>query len=302
VEILLIDAGSSDATVAIAEKLGVDRILPNPLITGEAGKSVGVKAAQGEFVLLLDSDNIITEPDWLARMMEPFESDHVSGSQPIRFSVPAHAGLINRWHALLGAADPVAFYVGNYDHQSVLSGRWTDMPHRCIKHQRWAEVALDPGFVPTMGANGFMWRKSRIPVELLGDYFFDIDAVAVAVRSGHDTFALVDVGIEHHFCDDTRGFWRKTKRRIDDFLFFRSRGVRSYEWEGLGRKGIARFILSTVLIAPVVLDAFKGFRRVPDRAWAFHPLACWITLFVYSRGLVLGAARPRMMDRRGWRQ
>lgn len=302
VEIVLIDAGSTDATLSIAQELGVDRVLPNPLVTGEAGKSVGIKAARGDFILLLDSDNIITEADWLSRMLEPFETEGVSGSQPIRFSVPADSTAINRWHALLGAADPVAFYVGNYDHESVLSGRWTGMPHRSVQHAGWTEVALHPDRVPTLGANGFIWRRSRIPTEALGDYFFDIDAVAVAARDGDRTFALVDAGIEHHFCDDARGFWRKTQRRIDDFLFFRRQGDRAYDWGGPGRRGIVRFVLSTVLVVPVVLDAAKGFRRAPDAAWAFHPVACWITLIVYARGALRGVLRPRMMDRRGWRQ
>lgn len=54
-EIVIADAGSSDATVEIAKRKGVDRIVSNPLKTGEAGKAVGIQAAQGEFIALVDS-------------------------------------------------------------------------------------------------------------------------------------------------------------------------------------------------------------------------------------------------------
>ena len=42
VEILLVDAGSTDRTLELAEAHGVDRVLANPLRTGEAGKAVGL--------------------------------------------------------------------------------------------------------------------------------------------------------------------------------------------------------------------------------------------------------------------
>ena len=46
VEIIIVDAGSTDRTLEIAGRFGVDRILENPLNTGEAGKAVGFRAAR----------------------------------------------------------------------------------------------------------------------------------------------------------------------------------------------------------------------------------------------------------------
>ena len=50
-EIVVADAGSSDATVEIARSAGVDKIVNNELKTGEAGKSEGIKAATGLLLL-----------------------------------------------------------------------------------------------------------------------------------------------------------------------------------------------------------------------------------------------------------
>jgi len=62
VEIIIADGGSTDSTLEIAGKY-TEKIYPNPLKTGEAGKAVGVKHAGGEIIALIDSDNILPERD-----------------------------------------------------------------------------------------------------------------------------------------------------------------------------------------------------------------------------------------------
>ena len=71
-EIVMADAGSSDNTREIARACGVDKIVENPLKTGEAGKTAGIHAASGALIALVDSDNILPDPDWLTRMTAPF--------------------------------------------------------------------------------------------------------------------------------------------------------------------------------------------------------------------------------------
>jgi len=58
IEIIIADGGSTDSTLEIAQKY-TDRIYPNPLKTGEAGKAAGVKHAKNEIIALIDSDNIL---------------------------------------------------------------------------------------------------------------------------------------------------------------------------------------------------------------------------------------------------
>ncbi|MBU3967076.1 MAG: glycosyltransferase [Euryarchaeota archaeon] len=67
IEIIIADGDSTDSTLEIARKY-TDKIYPNPLKTGEAGKAVGIKHSKGEIIALIDSDNILPTEDWLSRM------------------------------------------------------------------------------------------------------------------------------------------------------------------------------------------------------------------------------------------
>lgn len=304
VELIVADAGSTDSTLEVVSRFGA-RVLPNPLLSGEAGKAVGVKAATGELVLLLDSDNIIVGRDWLARMVRPFQEDpDVLFAEPARFSARRDDDTITRWHALLGAADPLTIFTGNYARECVLTGTWTGCPHSSEARDGWERVELDPAAVPVVGANGFMIRRAAFDSVPVRDYLFDLDHVHRLVQAGHTVLARPDVGVVHLFCDGARQFARKTRRRVDDFFYFDSSGERDYPWTGAGRNaGIARFAISTVLVLPLIADAVRGQRRAPDAAaWAWHVAASWITLVVYAVGVVRGRLRPAMLDRQSWKQ
>ncbi len=304
VEVVLVDAGSSDQTLAIARRFDVDRILPNPLSSGEAGKAIGVNAATGDLVLLLDSDNSLVGSDWMIKMVQPFlENARVIGCEPARFAYRKSDHPINRWHALLGAADPLTIYTGNYARNSVLTGTWTGCPYTAIAHEGWDQVELDRRSVPVFGANGFLIRRDAYALRPVDDYLFDLDHIHELVATGRTTFARVDCAVSHAFCDGISKFRSKTRRRVDDFFFFSSRDQRSYPWTSNRRRGIADFALSTVLVIPVVKDALRGHRLAPDAvAWAWHPVACWITLLTYCAGVIRGRIRPRMLSRENWQQ
>jgi glycosyltransferase involved in cell wall biosynthesis len=302
VELLLIDAGSNDRTISIAEQFAVDRVLPNPLKTGEAGKAVGVHAAQGDLILMVDSDNVLVGSDWLRRMVAPFEDPDVISSEALRWEYSRDHHYINRYQALTGINDPLALYVGNYDRYSYLTDRWTDYPHRTEERDGWIRVELDPDWVPTMGANGYLVRREAFSAVPVGDYLFDIDFAEALVQAGFNTIGRVDVPIRHYFCDSVAQFYRKTRRRADDFFFFSAAGQRSYPWTRTRALAVSRFAASTVFLVPLLLDVARGARRKRDVAWLFHVPACWITLAVYAVATIRGKLRPRMLDRAGWRQ
>lgn len=302
-ELVIADAGSTDATLAIARRRGVDRIVDNPLKTGEAGKAAAIRAARGDLLCSVDSDNIVVGTDWLLRMTRPFEDADVVAAEVARFQHRREDRLVNRWHALAGVADPLTLYTGNYARDSRLTGTWTGVPHGSEQRDGWEKITLQPDAVPVLGANGFVIRRSAFDaVPIVGDYYFDLDYVDTLVRAGHDTIARVDAEVRHYFCDGLRQYARKTRRRADDFFYFSSTGERTYPWTRERQLDMARFVLETVTVVPLLVAMLRGARRTPDVAWLFHLPACWITLATYGVATVRGKVAPRMLEREGWRQ
>lgn len=301
VEIVVADGGSTDRTRAIAESFGA-RVVENPLVTGEAGKAAAFAAASGELVALVDSDNVLMSPQWLAKMTAPFADERVAGSEPLRFEALPSDTLIDRYCAVAGVNDPLCLFVGNYDRYSALTGKWTGLALPLEQRDGYVVFPLGNRALPTIGANGTMYRRAVL-AGLVNRYLMDIDVPYLIAAAHPDAlFAKVDVGIRHLYCSGVGAFVRKQTRRVRDFLHARTDAEqqRVYPWRTLAAGGVPRFILATVTMYPVLFQAFRGWRRSGDAAAFFHPAACWLTLIVYGTNTLFARGRP--LDRARWRQ
>jgi len=149
IEIIIADGGSTDSTLVIAQKY-TDKIYPNPLKTGEAGKAAGVKHAKNEIIALIDSDNILPSGDWLSRMTEPFQDREIAGTEPLYYTYREEDGYITRYCAMLGMNDPLCLFLGNYDRMCMVTGKWTEMPVIQEDKGNYIKIELDDKKLPTM--------------------------------------------------------------------------------------------------------------------------------------------------------
>lgn len=298
-EIIVADGGSTDGTLGVLKQYAVDRVVPNPRTTGEAARAILNELATKDLILSIDADNYLVGNDWLRRMVRPLQEDaSVFASEPMRWDYARSDPPMNRYFALTGINDPVSLFMGNYGRYSYLTDRWTAMPHGEERHDGYLIAVLQPGHVPTMGANGFLVRTSVLN-EIQGrDYYFDIDVVNELVQRGQRRIAKVDVALGHHFARDLSTFRRKTRRRIEDFLYWRDR--RRYPWLASGRLALARFVLYTLLVVPLLVEAFRGWVKVHDRAWFYHLPVCWTTLWLYGWAVLLSVGRRAPHSREGW--
>lgn len=305
IEVIIADGGSTDNTLQIAKKYGA-KIFKNPLRTAESGKAVALRQARGELVALIDSDNILPSTDWLIKMVEPFqENKEIIGSEPWKFIHRTKDGFIDRYCAMMGMNDPICYFLGNYDRMNVLSGSWTGLKVREKDKGEWVEVVFDnPQTIPTIGANGAVFRREVLMENNFNsDYLFDIDQLICLSRKKPILFAKVKVGIIHLFCgSDIKKFIKKQKRRIKDYLFFQKTGGRYYPWQNQNIWGITKFVFSCLTLFPLFWQTLKGYLKSKDPAWFFHPLACWITLIVYSQNKIASLFFVRELDRKGWKQ
>jgi glycosyltransferase involved in cell wall biosynthesis len=285
-EVLVVDGGSTDKTLETAGKYGA-RIYNNPLKTGEAGKAIALKHAQGELVALIDSDNILPDKNWLRRMIEPFLDPEIIGSEPWEFTYRKEDGFIDRYCALLGMNDPLCHFLGNYDRLNTLMGKWTNLPVEQEDRKDWLKVTLRSELIPTIGANGTILRRGILLSHRgsvnIDSYFFDIDIIASLSAEKSVKFAKVKIGIVHLYCGfSLKTFFRKQERRIRDYCYYQAAGLRQYPWGKQNRLGLFKFIFACTTIVPLIYQSLRGYVKKPDPAWFFHPLACWITLWVYS--------------------
>jgi len=301
VEIIAADAGSGDSTLDLLARYGVDRVVPNPLITAEGARAILNGLATRELILSIDSDTYLVGKDWLSRMVAPLRDDPtIFASEVIRWDYALADPPLNRYFALSGINDPVSLFMGNYGRFSYMTGKWTEMPHEEEARVGYFVAKLEPGRVPTMGANGFLVRTNvlRSRAGSSSEYYFDIDVVNELVATGYCRVAKVDVALGHHFARDLSSLKRKIRRRVEDFLYWREH--RNYPWLTSGKLPIARFVLYTILVVPLLAQAFRGWARVHDLAWLYHIPVCWLTLWLYGWAVVQSAVRRAPHSRKGW--
>lgn len=79
VEVILVDSGSTDATIAIAEAFGA-RLARIPSDEFTFGRSLnrGVQAASREYVVIASAHVYPVYPDWLETLLRPFEDETVA--------------------------------------------------------------------------------------------------------------------------------------------------------------------------------------------------------------------------------
>ncbi len=285
-EVVIADAGSVDRTLEIAHTYGVDTIATNPLRTGEAGKAAGIKAARGELIALVDSDNIMEAPDWISRMVAPFDDPEIVGSEPIEYTARKEDPALTRYFSMLGMTDPFCLFNRNYDRWSAVTGKWTGLQIEQQDKGDWIKLSLTPENLPTMGANGFVFRRSMLEHLTWEPYFFDIDIVYQAVARGMRHIAKVKIGIVHLYCVRMREFANKQRRRIHDFLYYSTIKQRTYPWERHKRSSTLLFALATILTLPLLVQMVRGWWRQRDMAWLYHVPVCWLTLWIYGWAVV----------------
>ncbi|MCE5300044.1 MAG: glycosyltransferase family 2 protein [Spirochaetia bacterium] len=305
-EVVIVDAGSKDKTLEIikgfAGTLDI-RLFDNPLKTGEAGKAVGIENARGAVIGLIDSDNILADPEYINKMMKPLEEDRdIFGSEPLYWEVRKQDKPLTRYFALSGVNDPLCLYVGNYDKYSWLTGKWTGMKIRTEKKEGYFTAFLEERAIPTIGANGTFLRLEEVKKTAYKPYMFDIDVVYEILKNKKSRFAKVDCGIVHIYSPDIASFTKKQSRRIKDFMFFDKEKKRSYPWASFPMGGVLKFSLYCITIVPLMAQAFAGFVRRPTWVWVFHPVVCEATFFIYAvtfmRTKITG--KHEMKDRNKW--
>jgi len=274
VEIIAADGGSTDGTLSVLKKYHC-QIVGERTGNPEKAKAIGLKEAKGELVLLMASDNVLPDKNWLKIMIRSLEKNpEAVGAYPRRYAYRRQDSSLNRYFSLLGANDPVAWFMGKADRQSYLGN----------ENQKTKLVKFNPQNMPTLGDNGVLvWRKKLMKAKIDEKNFSHIDVFFDLVSLGMDQFVVVDTEIVHDTGESFFRFLGKRWRYMRELYLSRLK-MRRYLWVR-GWRDKARLTLymvySLTLIGPVVTAA-AGWREKPDWAWFWHPAVCFSLAWIYA--------------------
>jgi glycosyltransferase involved in cell wall biosynthesis len=279
VDVLVVDGGSRDDSRALATGLGAV-VLDNPERHEESGRTLGVRAATGDLVLLLDADNVLPTRDWLSALVDAMDlADDIVAADALLHEHRPDDPPVVRACALMGGTDPMAVELGWADRWAWHLGRWTTMPVTEERRDGVALVRLDPERPPSMGSNGFLVRREPLLATQLDAGFVHSDVVGDLAEDGW-RFARVPVGIVHLYAQDVPTYARKARRRA-------ARTVQRLPPQRRGfRPPTHRLLLQAVssgtFVVPALL-ALRGHQRRPDAAaWALYPLLSFLTVAAYA--------------------
>jgi len=286
IEIILADGNSKDDTLKIAQKYNIKIIsIPSKLQNAEYNKSIGVKAARKDLLLMLDHDNVLPHNKWLAHMVKPcIDNSRVVGVDTLYIHYDPTFSLLDRYLALYGSLDPVAYYLGKPDKLSQITkkynrfGKATDCGSYYI-------VEFDEKFVPTLGANGFLIRRKILldNAQVDPENFFHTDVHVDLIRKGFRTYSFVKDDIIHLTgYNSIWGFLERRKLFMEQYQIKNHSKRRHSVYLPQDRLNLIKFVIITITFVMPTFDAFRGYIKIRDRAWFLHPLLCYMFLILYG--------------------
>lgn len=298
IETLVMDGGSSDRTKDIARGFGARVIEAGYRDNAESRKYLALKMAHNEILLYIDADNYILESDWLKKMVKPFiEDQEIIATYTLRYAYVRNETLMNRYYALFGVGDPVAFYLKKADRLPWFTDRWTLSGEVIEERETYYKVRFTPESLPTVGCNGFFISKAILEkVASSPEDFFHTDVNYDLVKIGYDKYGVVKSTILHKIGDS---FIESLKRRVHYMRIHhcklgKRRRYKLFDWQkNRDRLNLLKFILYTLTFLKPLYDALRGYVKVKDRAWLLHPFVCFIFLFAYTYGIVSSPCRKR---------
>ncbi len=133
VDVILVDSGSTDSTVAIAETHGA-RVVRIPSAEFTFGRSLnyGIKAAKREFIVIASAHVYPVYPDWLETLLRPFQDEQVAltygkqrGYEGSKYS---EHQIFHQWYPDVSNANQTTAFCNNAN-SAIRKSLWEQYPY-----------------------------------------------------------------------------------------------------------------------------------------------------------------------------
>jgi glycosyltransferase involved in cell wall biosynthesis len=277
VELLIVDGGSKDKTIDIARNYGARIIVDKCYGGAQAAMAIGLREAEGKLVAFIDSDNILPSRDWLMQMVKPFileKECNIVGAQPLWYHYDKNLSSVDRYYALIGVDDPLAYYSGRRDRLLQTEDEWTLLGEILKDTKDYIIIRFNRYSFPTIGCNGFVVNREIVLKSGCDpESFFHTDILFDLLNLGYNTYAMVKTDITHKHADSITNYTRKKIRRARDYAV--TKNLRRYSLYSQSNK--LKLLKAILFVSTIVQPAYmatKNYRKLNDKAWFFHPVLC----------------------------
>jgi len=176
-EVVVVDGGSTDGTLAALRGAEGITLIQEPGANIARGRNVGIAAATHDVIALSDADCVL-EPDWLARLLEPIEA---GAEVSMGFYLPIAESFFERCLAAVNLPDsdeideatfmPSARSVAFQRKAIEAAGgypEWLDIGEDMYVNHRWRELGLDMRLAKDAVVR---WRLRSTLAETWAQYF-----------------------------------------------------------------------------------------------------------------------------------
>lgn len=239
----------------------------------EQAKAIGIRKAKGAICVMLCDDNIFPNNNVFGIVYYFFKLQGVIGVYSRYYGYLKNDNSLNRYFSLIGGNDPICFYLGKNDRKPYYE--LTDS---------FYDVMFFKDEIPSLGCNGtFIYRKAWIDNADL-DHYYPMDCALDVVRKVDAFWIRQNVGYVVHRTTDGNLIRFLTKRyRYARDLYCKRNDRR---WRMLDTKEdfmrLALFIFFTLTLIQPLYTSIRGFRKIRDFAWFWHPIVCLGFLITYG--------------------
>lgn len=154
VEIILVDSGSTDGTIAIAESFGAKIVhIPSAEFTFGRSLNFGVREATREFIVIASAHVYPVYPDWLETMLRPFQDESVAlaygkqcGYEGSKYS---EHQIFQQWYPDASSMDQATAFCNNAN-AAIRKSLWEQHPYdetlTGLEDLEWAKWAKGRGY------------------------------------------------------------------------------------------------------------------------------------------------------------
>lgn len=287
IEHIVMDGGSTNQTVVIAEKYGCKTfIVPRLKDNSEGRKGVGIAKAKNDIILFLEADNIMVGTDWLSRMVEPFMDDkNITGTFSMWNSYEKDMPALTRYTNLIGINDPTVWYLGKSEKLPRFETTY-DKGELLKDTKRYSVVRFRKDTLPTLGDNGHMVRRTVINrVNGKPEEFLHTDSFAKLLALGFDTYGVVKNSIIHY---SGSNIWKLYKRRTTfkaEFLDSQEKKRHYFVFDKTSardRRNLILFVIYSLTVIQPLWISIRGYMAHKDSAWFLHPIVCLAAVIAYG--------------------